>query len=532
VDLDKIAFVRRRTGRVALVILGALGGLLLARGMLLVGYEPVRSDRYLWGAFHVHSTMSDGLLPLEGIAREAKSARVSFVLLSDHGAPHPEASLVHESLDGVRFIGGSEVGLPDGHLIVSGVSRIPSYALPPFPPDAIAEAAEWGGVAVVTYPEDPVQQWRYWESDFVPHGIEIINVTSYFRAASSWKRLRWAFFSLFSRYYYISGFEPPTYALERWDELLERGRVSAFYASNAHGGFPLTEKTTIEVPSYGTALGYVGLGVDRRYEDAPEEAIRKGDFFTLVRAAGEPERFEFAEDPGELRVLLESRVAGARIDLKRNGRVVASSGTGSLRHPASDPGVYRVEVHLEDHPLLPADVPWILSNPIHAGFEPVPTAPAGLDCESVDEVPAGELRVERDDESTASIDLLDSGSLRLSYHLSRSTPERVDRWVALALRKGLDLSPYRGIYLEASSPEPMRYWVEVRAGDDGHYGSVKVLPNGGPVAVPWNRFYPTLGEERSLPLSKIDAVFVTVNTANSRTGFSAELTLAKLGFCR
>ena len=104
--------------------------------------------------------------------------------------------------------------------------------------------------------------------------------------------------------------------------------------------------------------------------------------------------------------------------------------------------------------------------------------------------------------------------------------------MALALRKENDLSPYRGIYLEASSPEPMRYWVEVRSGDDGHYGSVKVRPEGGPVTIPWERFYPTLGERRNVPLSKIDAAFVTVNTASSRTGFSSELTIAKLGFCR
>jgi hypothetical protein len=104
--------------------------------------------------------------------------------------------------------------------------------------------------------------------------------------------------------------------------------------------------------------------------------------------------------------------------------------------------------------------------------------------------------------------------------------------VALALRKEIDLSPYRGIYLEASSSEPMRYWVEVRSGDDGHYGSVKVRPDGAPAAIPWERFYPTLGERRSIPLSSIDAVFVTVNTANSRTDFSSELTVFKLGLCR
>src|SRR3990172_13070040 len=114
---------------VAVLVLGL--GLLLARGLSLTRYAPETSDSYVWGAFHVHSTLSDGLAPLEDIAREAKEARVGFVMLSDHGAPHPEAATLKRTLDGVRFIGGSEGGVPDGHLIVSDVRELPLYTLPP-----------------------------------------------------------------------------------------------------------------------------------------------------------------------------------------------------------------------------------------------------------------------------------------------------------------------------------------------------------------------------------------------------------------
>jgi hypothetical protein len=523
--------MRSRVGKLLGVALAGVLLLVLARGLLLVGYAPVRSDRYLWGAFHVHSTMSDGLLSLDEIARAAKAARVSFILLSDHGAPNPEAATLARTIDGVRFIGGSEVGIPDGHLIVSDVRDVPRYHMPPYPPDAVRDAHDWGGIAVVTYPEDPVQQWRYWASDFTPDGIEIINVTSYFRASSLRQKLSWAVFSLFNRYYYIHGFEPPTYALKRWDELLERGHVNAFYANNAHGGFPLTETRTVSVPSYETALGYVGLGIDPRYRDRPMQAIRRGDFFAVVRAAGEPERFEITESGGEVRVDLEAARYRARVDLKRNGVVVASTESGSIRYAAKQ-GVYRAEVYLLDHPLLADDVPWILSNAIFVGMEPTPTAPKRLECDSIDEIQLGELHVEKDDESQASLETEASGGLGLSYHLSQSTPEKVDRWVALALRKKLDLSGYKGIYMQARAPERMRYWVEVRAGDDGHYASVELDPAGSASAVPWERFYPTVGDRRAVPLADIDALFVAVNTSSSRTGFSSRLTLSKLGFCR
>jgi len=514
---------------IAALVLGL--GALLVRGLSLTGNSPETSDSYVFGAFHVHSTLSDGLAPIEDIAREAKEARVGFVMLSDHGAPHPEAATLKRTIDGVRFIGGSEVGIPEGHLIVSDVGELPLYTLPPFPPDAVSDVAAWGGISVVTYPEDPVHQWSYWEPDFAPDGIEIINVTSYFRRSSLRQKLSWAFFSLFNRNYYISGFEAPTKALARWDALLSRGRVHGFYAANAHGGFPLTEGRTIGIPSYRTAMGYVGLAVEPRYREAPEDAIRRGEFFSLVRAAGEPERFEFREIVGALVVSLDTATAGARIDLKRNGEVVGSTKEAELRLMSPGPGVYRVEVYLENHPLLAEDVPWILSNPLFAGPRGAPVKREPLVCGAVDPVALAELGLEMDGESSGTIEREASGTLRLSYRLSQRTPEKIDRWVALALRKPMNLSSYRGIEIQGGSPVPMRYRVEVRSGDDGHYASV-LLPTSGAAAIPWERFYPTLGPKRAIPLAAIDSVFVTVNTSSSRTGFSSELTLESLGFCR
>jgi hypothetical protein len=272
--------------------------------------------------------------------------------------------------------------------------------------------------------------------------------------------------------------------------------------------------------------------VDRRHEAAPEEAVRRGEFFALVRAAGEPDRFEIVEEDGAVRVTLETAVESARIDLKLNGEAIESSRTGSIAHEVRESGVYRAEVYLESHPLLADDVPWILSKPLLLGIGPRLVPPPGLECASVDEVSLEELRLEHDDESRGTIGIDESGALKLDYELSRATPEKVDRWVALALRKELDLSSYAGIYLAGSAPSPMRYWIEIRSGTDEHYASVKVVPGGGAVVVPWKRFYPTLGERREIPLSTIDSLFVTANTSNSQTGFAAELEIETLGFCR
>ena len=514
-------------------LVGAIALLVVARGLWISGYEPHTSDNYLWGAFHVHSTMSDGLAPLEEIAVQARGARVDVVMLSDHGPPHREAMLLDEMIGGVRFIGGSEVGMPEGHLIVSGVDALPDYNLPPFPPDAVADVSTWGGFSVLTYPEDPTHRWLYWEEDFTPDGIEIINVTSYFRASSPWDKLAWAFFSVFNRYHYVSSFESPAYALERWDELLTRGRVWAFYAANAHGGFPLTEELMVGVPSYQTAFSYVGFGIDRKFEGELERAIRDGQFFAVVRGAGEPSRFEFVrEEVDSVRVSIEVEELSTRIVLRRDGVLAAETEEDELFFEATTPGVYRVEVYLEDHALLSSDVPWILSNPIFVNVEPPAPYITKLRCTEIDAIDLSAFHVEKDDESSASLELEPSGELTLTYDLSKATDENVDRWVALALRQPIDLSAYRGVYVAGTGPRPMRYWIEVRAGDRGHYATFKVDQESRASAIPWSRFYPTLGERDTIPLAEVDAMFIAVNTASSRTGFSSELTLSKVGWCR
>ena len=516
---------------------------LVGRGLVLVPYTPRVSDRYLWGAVHVHSELSDGLGSLDEVARAAVRSRLDFVMLSDHGAPHPEATLVDETLEGIRIVGGSEVGLPEGHLMVSDVDALPTFKLPPYPPDAIGDVREWGGLSIVTYPEDPIEPWLYWEDDLLPDGIEIINVTSYFRASSAFTKLRWAWFSMFSPYYYVSSFQPPTYALDRWDALLERSPVWGFYASNAHGGIPLIGETTLPIPSYETAFSYVGLGIGREYSKEPMRAIRSGDFFAVVRGAGEPERFTFRAGndgrPGSfvpsdasLHVMLDAPELSTRIVIKRNGETLFETTENEFDFHGSA-GVYRVEVFLEEHPLLARNVPWILSNPIFVGINHPSTIVEDLACPEVTPFALDELRLEKDDESEGSIEITNEGVLELSYDLSKTTPQNVDRWVALALRKPLDFSTYRGIVIEARAPATMRYWLEIRAREHSHYASFKVYSERkNRVVIPWSRFYAALGPRESPPLKDLEGLFITVNTSNSRTGFGTALTVTSLGGCR
>ena len=513
---------------VSLALLVAL--VVLIRGLILTTYAPPTSDAYLWGAFHVHSTLSDGLGSFEEIAAQARDARVAFLLMSDHGAPHVAAA-DSTTVDGVRFVGGSEVGLPEGRLIVSGAQSLPRYTLPSYPPAAARDIREWGGMAVLAYPDDPKYRWSYWDDDFLPDGIEVLNLTSYLRAGSIWRTLTWAGFSLFNRHYFVSGLESPAYALSRWDELLNRSDVVGFYASNAHGGFRLGDSVSVPIPSYRMVLGFVGLGIDHRYRDQPETAVRAGEFFSVVRGAGEPEQFEFKRgSDGRIKVSVEAaEELSTRVVLKKDGRVVAKTRNGGLVHQPGR-GVYRAEVYLEAHPLLAADVPWILSNPIRVDVAHPKPPPDVLPCTRRTALALDEFRVERDEDSNASIELAPAGPLTLSYYLSQATSENPERWVALALRRSLDLSASTGVYIDARAPEPMRYRIEVRTAVT-HYHASALIREGDRVTVPWGQFYSHTGAREPIPPTEVEALLIEVTDSTARTGFDSTLLVEGVGLC-
>jgi hypothetical protein len=289
----------------------------------------------------------------------------------------------------------------------------------------------------------------------------------------------------------------------------------------------------------------VGLGIDRTYEKTPVQALRKGVFFSVLRGAGEPQTFEFyakTEDhsfpsgsslsgPAEIVVRIETQELEPTLVLKRDSEILKTVQTPELRYQAPEPGVYRAEVYLEDHPFLAPDVPWILSNPlfIETSFEPPEVPP--LDCTNRQGLSLATLAVENDEESSARLEETKEGVV-FSYELSQATSSRIDRWVALAARDGMDLSAFGGFYITASSKDYMRYQVEIRSGDRSYYSSFKLYPEAeSDIFVPFSTFYEFFEGRQPIPLASIDSFFITVNTWSSRTGFSSSIAIREMGFC-
>jgi hypothetical protein len=519
----------------------------VAIGLYHASYRPERSDNYIWGAFHVHSTHSDGLGTLDQIAGEARESLTDFIILSDHGRPNPDASNIDARIRGVRIIGGSEADIVEGHIALFGVDEVPLFKLPQHPRDAFDDVREWGGFGVLTYPDDPKQGWRYWNDDFIPDGIEIINISSYVWRAPWWRKLAKALIMPFAHFHLVEGIADPTVPLQRWDELLARGRVLGFYAANVHGGFSPSwaGNRSVPKPSYSDVFSLIGLGIGRESRGSLDAALRRGEFFSVIRGAGEPQRFDFrAEKKGQtypsgssvpgnpdLVVEVETVDMDTRTVLIHDGQSVATTRDSILRFTPRAPGVYRAEVYLRKHRYLAPDVPWILSNPIFVDVAFAPNRGVEEDCRTQRPIPLDELRVEKDSDSEASYTVSDDRAT-LTYHLARATPEVVDRWVALALRGGIDLSPFRGFYLSGESTDYMRYQVELRAGQRRFYSSFKLYPDRHQrVFVPFSKFCTPSGCGAPIPLAKIDSVFVTVDTSNTVTGFGSGIAIDELGFC-
>jgi hypothetical protein len=353
----------------------------LAMGMRYASYSPHRSDTYLWGVYHVHSSMSDGLQSPEEIALQARASGVSLVLLTDHGRPNQASSSFRKIIDGVTVVGGSEANLPDGRLTFFGAREAPGFRLSSFPREAIDDARDWGAFPVLAYPDDPRYRWRYWNKDLRPGGIEVLNLFTSLRTGSRIDRLRLAMYYPFSHYYFLTRITVPEESIAHWDGFLQRDKIWGFVASDAHGGFRITSWLSIKLPSYADTFSFAAMGIGRQYEPDPEAAIRSGDFFDCIRGAGEPERFEFSARHGVqvfpsgsdapaasgLHVEMQAAQLVTRLVLKKDGIILRQIVGDHLDLENADAGVYRVEVFLEGHPLLPANVPWILSNPIFVG---------------------------------------------------------------------------------------------------------------------------------------------------------------------
>jgi hypothetical protein len=144
---------------------------------------PTREDVPGWvrGAFHVHTTRSDGRGTVEEVAAAAKAAGLRFVVLTDHNDFGPREPAY---MEGVLLVPGVELSTAHGHLVAFGMER-PLEGVRAWMDGGEMEAAveKAGGVSVLAHPVQRRNPWRHDEAARRVDGFELYSADTFFRDA-------------------------------------------------------------------------------------------------------------------------------------------------------------------------------------------------------------------------------------------------------------------------------------------------------------------------------------------------------------
>ena len=491
---------------------------------------PPSDGRLVWGAYHVHSTRSDGSGSLDEIAAAAARAGLHFVVFTDHGDATRLDPPVYRS--GVLCIDAPELSTQSGHLVALNLQRPSSYPLAGEARDVIEDIHRLGGWAVAAHPESPRPELRWRAPGVQVDGFEWLNVDSEWRAHDAW-RLLGAGLRLFIRApETIASLFESTPVPERLARVAAGDRVFSLAALDAHARFGSDSNgaargAALHVPSYSSLFRTVAQAVPIERPltgDATVDsrlilnAIHDRRSYAIVRAFADvlaPIRFE-----------------------TRNGEVPTGEVSGVPDAAVSvtpiTPGRYRLEARIAGRtfPWLVSDVMDVralaVSSPASAPPENIIPSPSGTG--SV--VPPSDWRIEKDATSSATIQTTDN-RLVLAYQLGVGTP--AGQYVALSAPAGAD--PIERIEFTASARAPMRISLQVRVagGPDGQrWGrSLYVDETTKGISVRLSDLQPIDRRTALRPVvARVQSVLVVIDTVNTRTGAAGELSLQNVRFVR
>lgn len=328
---------------------------------------------------HVHSTHSDGTGTVPEIARAAARNSVDVVLLTDHDTLAARRAGEEGWHGDVLVLVGEEVTPKNrDHYLAFGLDREVSRNQPAA--GIVRDVAERGGFGFAAHPFSKGSE-RFsriagmpW-TDFECEGLSGLEVWSF--VTDTAEKLG----SIAD----IAGFiarperaldHPPSSNVAEWDRLCRLRRVVGIAGIDAHQiGYRVRERVPVRLMSYARSFRYL-----RTHVLCPEplsgslehdralvfDALRAGCCYMSVDSLGPPRGFGFAaggvQMGGEAEFAGQTLVASvprpAQLRLMRNGEEIARAEGSRLEHTATEPGVYRVEAHLDNRT-------WILSNPVY-----------------------------------------------------------------------------------------------------------------------------------------------------------------------
>lgn len=468
---------------------------------------PLPSNTVL-GAYHIHTTRSDGAGSPDDVAAAAAKAGLRFAILTDHGdaTRPPDAPRYAGS---VLLIDAVEISAVEGHIVALGLNSAAPYRLGGEARDVIEDVHRLGGFAIVAHPDSARAdlRWRPGGQNAGPgsfgagrqggaggdlsgaDGVEWMNADSEWRDESPSALLN-ALLHLPVRpaESFTTLLDRPAASLRRWDALTRRRPVIGLSAVDAHGLVGGLYTTTFRSFAQAVILDAPLSGNASTDAARIVKALRGGRAFSVVTglaaaalpvliARDETRSVSMGEHltSSSGRVSVEASMpaaAGARVVIMHNDRSIAEGfGHAEVAGPA-EPGAYRAEFWLGR-----GRIPWIVTNPLYIDPPiapiPVPTAasrqPAVPTASDASVAPLGfgpEWTIEHAPSSSGTVTATTLG-LEFKWTLGQQQPGL--EFAALARSVGDGTESFDRVEFTASATQPLRLSVQFRlpGGHDG-----------------------------------------------------------------
>jgi len=366
---------RKRLLLTLFFLLLAYGTWLTVQSLQFQTYRPApvpsRSTEIV-GAYHIHTTHSDGRKSVDEVARIAARQGLDFIIVTDHGNPNRASFRSQGWREGVLVLAGTEISSNRGHLVGLGFENV-DEDFSPNAEEAAYQLRSQGGFSVIAHPYSKTS-WT-WGQTVAYGGIEIISADGVLKRDIVPSIPYWPALLFKPRFMLCKILKRPEKNLRKWDALCEDLPVYGYYSVDAHFFYGLLfSSLRVHLP--------LGTALSKDFDKARQQvfgALSRGYFYSAVDAAALSDGFHFWME-SETEVIpmgstssLESNTVlhvqlppgiKAHTRAVRNGQTIHQSDEASLSYGISLPGIYRVEVYLREKTPLRRDVPWILSNPI------------------------------------------------------------------------------------------------------------------------------------------------------------------------
>lgn len=198
-----------------------------------MGNDNFKKFKYR-GAIHIHSLNSDGTESVDKIAKAAKKAGLSWVIITDHNYFDTQEGIYH----GVYVLKGEEISpKTENHYLALGIDN--HIELNENPQVYIDEVREQNGFGFAAHPDESTKRNNdyppiTWNKTFIPDGVEIWNWFSCWGDNLNSKNIFTLAYAYLFKHLLVS--KPPQRTLAWWDELNSKKQtvVPAIGGVDAH----------------------------------------------------------------------------------------------------------------------------------------------------------------------------------------------------------------------------------------------------------------------------------------------------------